>query len=74
MACRADCTPATRPSNDDDDDALPGERTDVSNLMICATAVGEKSPSTANIEKTVTGKAALEKALACIVPPSSEGR
>jgi uncharacterized damage-inducible protein DinB len=34
------------------------------NFMICATAVGEKSPSTANIEKTVTGKAALEKALA----------
>jgi uncharacterized damage-inducible protein DinB len=34
------------------------------NFMICATAVGEKSPSTVNIEKTVTGKAALEKALA----------
>jgi hypothetical protein len=34
------------------------------NYMICAMAIGEKSPSTANIEKTVTGKAALEKALA----------
>ena len=34
------------------------------NYMICATAIGEKSPSTSNIEKTVTGKAALEKALA----------
>ncbi|HTV00936.1 MAG TPA: DinB family protein [Luteitalea sp.] len=33
------------------------------NYMICAAALGEKSPSTANIEKTVTGKAALEKAL-----------
>ena len=34
------------------------------NFNICAAAIGEKSPSTANIEKTVTGKAALEKALA----------
>lgn len=34
------------------------------NYMICSTALGEKSPATANIEKTVTGKAALEKALA----------
>lgn len=34
------------------------------NYMICAAAAGEKSPSTSNIEKTVTGKAALEKALA----------
>lgn len=34
------------------------------NYMICAAALGEKSPSTTNIEKTVTGKAALEKALA----------
>lgn len=33
------------------------------NYMICATAIGEKNPSTANIEKTVTGKAGLEKAL-----------
>ncbi len=34
------------------------------NFMICATALGEKSPAPADIEKTVTGKAALEKALA----------
>lgn len=34
------------------------------NYMICAAAVGEKSPAAGNIEKTVTGKAALEKALA----------
>lgn len=34
------------------------------NFMICATALGEKSPAAGNIEKTVTGKAALEKALA----------
>jgi uncharacterized damage-inducible protein DinB len=34
------------------------------NYMICSTAIGEKSPATANIEKTVTAKAALEKALA----------
>ena len=34
------------------------------NYMICSMALGEKSPATANIEKTVTGKAALEKALA----------
>ena len=34
------------------------------NYMICSMAIGEKSPATANIEKTVTGKAALEKALA----------
>jgi uncharacterized damage-inducible protein DinB len=33
------------------------------NYMICATAIGEKSPAPGNIEKTVTGKAALEKAL-----------
>ena len=31
--------------------------------MICAAALGEKSPVAGNIEKTVTGKAALEKAL-----------
>ncbi len=34
------------------------------NYMICAAAMGEKSPAPGNIEKTVTGKAALEKALA----------
>ncbi len=34
------------------------------NYMICSTALGEKNPSTANIEKTVTAKAALEKHLA----------
>ncbi len=34
------------------------------NYMICAMAMGEKSPAPGNIEKTVTGKAALEKALA----------
>ena len=34
------------------------------NYMICSTAIGEKNPSTANIEETVTAKAALEKALA----------
>lgn len=34
------------------------------NYMICSLAIGEKSPATANIEKTVTAKAALEKALA----------
>ena len=34
------------------------------NYMICAMALGEKSPSTVNIEKTVTSKADLEKALA----------
>lgn len=34
------------------------------NYMICAAAMGEKSPAAGNIEKTVTGKAALEKALA----------
>lgn len=34
------------------------------NFMICSTAIGEKSPATANVEKTVTAKAALEKALA----------
>lgn len=33
------------------------------NYMICAMAIGEKSPAAGNIEKTVTGKAALEKAL-----------
>ncbi|BCS32099.1 hypothetical protein TBR22_A13080 [Luteitalea sp. TBR-22] len=33
------------------------------NYMICSTAIGEKSPAPGNIEKTVTGKAALEKAL-----------
>lgn len=33
------------------------------NFMICATALGEKSPAAGNIEKTVSGKAALEKAL-----------
>lgn len=34
------------------------------NYMICALALGEKSPAGANIEKTVTDKAGLEKALA----------
>lgn len=34
------------------------------NYMMCAAAAGEKSPSTSNIEKTVTSKAGLEKALA----------
>lgn len=34
------------------------------NYMICANAMGEKSPAPGNIEKTVTGKAALSKALA----------
>lgn len=34
------------------------------NYMICAAALGEKSPSTTDIAKTVTAKAALEKALA----------
>ena len=34
------------------------------NYMMCAAAAGEKSPAPGNIEKTVTGKAALEKALA----------
>ena len=34
------------------------------NYMICAAAMGEKSPSASNVEKTVTGKAAREKALA----------
>jgi uncharacterized damage-inducible protein DinB len=33
------------------------------NYMICSMALGEKSPATAHIEKTVTAKAALEKAL-----------
>jgi uncharacterized damage-inducible protein DinB len=34
------------------------------NYMICAMALGEKSPAAANFEKTVTAKAQLEKALA----------
>ncbi len=34
------------------------------NYFICSKALGEDSPSTANIEKTVTTKAGLEKALA----------
>ncbi len=34
------------------------------NYFICAKALGEKSPATANIEKTVTSKDGLEKALA----------
>lgn len=33
------------------------------NYMICSTVAGEKSPSTSNIEKTATTKAALVKAL-----------
>jgi len=33
------------------------------NYMICAMALGDKSPAAADIEKTVTGKAALAKAL-----------
>lgn len=33
------------------------------NYMICSTALGEKSPAAGNIEKTITGKAGLEKAL-----------
>ncbi|MGV3516012.1 DinB family protein [Luteitalea sp.] len=33
------------------------------NYMICSTALGEKNPAAGNIEKTVTGKAGLEKAL-----------
>jgi uncharacterized damage-inducible protein DinB len=33
------------------------------NNMICAVAAGEKSPSAADIEKTMTSKADLEKAL-----------
>ncbi|MCC6161954.1 MAG: DinB family protein [Acidobacteria bacterium] len=34
------------------------------NYMICSTAIGEKSPATADAEKTLTAKADLEKALA----------
>ena len=34
------------------------------NFMICSTIAGEKSPATADFEKTATTKAALTKALA----------
>lgn len=34
------------------------------NYMICAMALGEKNPAPTDFEKTVTGKAALEKGLA----------
>ena len=37
------------------------------NYMICAMALGEKSPAPADIEKTVKAKAELEKALAAAI-------